>query len=639
MNTRQQHILKQLIGEQGYITGDQLANLLQVSSRTVRNDLKEIEGWLYKEEAGARVISEHGQGYYLDIVDEERFKFFVRIIVEIDKEIPIEPEDRVQYLTKVFLLSSDYIKTEDLAEELFVSRSTLQNDLKDVKVILNKYHLKLEGKPNYGLKLSGNEEHIRYAISELLFKGVYLSLDNEKQQKWLLPSDQINLIHQIVLKRLREAQLNLSDIGLNNLVVHIAITFRRINSEQYVQYNKDDREIVKKKEYQVAKRIIEDIEVTFDIKFPKVEISYIAMHLLGSKLFLSKKYTKAFSNIDKEIMNTVKKMVKYVEHQMHLGIMEDQELYAVLAIHLKPTIHRYKYHMTIRNPMLEAIKINYPVAFEAGVIASKVIENDYEINVEENEIGYIALHFGAAIERAKVQTNPKRCLIVCTTGLGSSQLLFYKMQAEFRNRLIILGVTELRNLSEYEDESIDFILSTVPLPDSITTPHVVISTLLGDKDLSRIEKMIDDDSYSTIDKYLSEDLIYLKKSFQTPKQVIEFLGNELIMKGYTRNGIVETILAREQAASTSYGNLVAIPHPLESKSNQTFWALVTLKEPIDWGENKVQFICLLHIAENNKEDLERMYRSLIQFVDDRYIIQEILRAKSEEKVLSIIKRI
>ncbi|WP_067840094.1 BglG family transcription antiterminator [Amphibacillus sediminis] len=637
MNTRQQILLKKLIGEPKPITGDQLARLIQVTSRTVRNDLKEMDSVLEAQDAGAKIVSVRAQGYQLDVMDEDKFRAFIQSVVEVDKNVPVEPEDRVQYLVKKFLLSPGYLKIEDLADELFVSRSTLQNDLKDVKVILDQYQLELAKRPNYGLKLAGKERQVRYAISELLFRRTTMSELNH--QEWLLPTEQMEMIYQIVLQRLKAVQLNLSDIALNNLVVHIAIACKRIKNEQYVELvNQDEAEIRAKKEYQVAKAIIEEVEARLAINFPTAEISYVAMHLLGTKLFLNKNKQDMQNSFDRAILMTVEKMVKAVEKQMQLGILDDQELYAGIAIHLKPAIHRYKHGMNIRNPMLEAIKVNYPVAFEAGVIASQVIDEQYGITVDENEIGYIALHFGAAIERAKLQVKPKRCLIVCTTGLGSSQLLLYKMRAKFGNQLTIIGATELHNLSQYDEESIDFIVSTVPLPDSITIPHIVISTLLGDQELAKLEEMVQANDRSIIDRYLTKDLIYLNLKLKTPEQVITFLGNELIRKGYTTEGIIETVMEREKAASTSYGNLVAIPHPLEAKSDRTFWTLATLAEPIDWSGNQVQFVCLLHVADHNKEGLEPMYKSLIRFVDDRGIIDEILVTDDVKTVLKIIKR-
>ncbi|WP_440897597.1 BglG family transcription antiterminator [Amphibacillus sp. Q70] len=639
MNARQEHLLKLLIGEQEPITGEQLARSIQVTSRTIRNDIKEIEQLFEDENAGATIHSIRGQGYQIDISDNDKFKYFIQTMVEEDGSTPVEAEDRVHYLVRKFLLNSDYLKIEDLADEIFVSRSTLRNDLKDVKVVLNKYQLELAKRPNYGLKISGKEKRIRYAISELLFRKMALTLDESHQQEWLLPVEQMEMIRNIVLKQLKAVQLNLSDIALNNLVVHIAIACRRIKAEQYVELvSQDEIDIRMKKEYAVAQAIIRKIEQTLNITFPTVEISYVAMHLLGTKLFLDTGGANIKSNFDKNILLTVEKMVSQVEENMQIGIIDDQELIAAVAIHLKPAIHRYKNHMNVRNPMLEAIKVNYPLAFEAGVLASHVVEEDFNIKVDENEIGYIALHFGAAIERAKLQTKPKRCLIVCTTGLGSSQLLLYKMKTKFGNQLTIIGATELHNLSQYSKENIDFIVSTVPLPESVDIPHLVIDTLLGDDELEKIEEMMGNTKKSIIERYLAQDLIYLNLALSTPEEVINYLGMELIQKGYAEEGIIESVIEREKAASTSYGNLVAIPHPLEPKSDRTFWTLATLKEPIDWGGNQVQFICLLHVADKSKENLEPMYNNLIRFVDDRRIIEAILAATSIPNVLKIIKR-
>ncbi|WP_117161110.1 BglG family transcription antiterminator [Paraliobacillus sp. X-1268] len=639
MNTRHQQILKELIRESTPVTSEHIASLIQVTSRTIRNDIKQLNQIL--RDSGAKIISERGHGYHLDIIEQDNFKNFIHRMMEMEDSVPVEPEDRVHYLVKKFLLNPNYLKIEDLADDLFVSRSTLKNDLKDVKVVLSEYHLSLMKRPNYGLKLSGEEKHVRYCIAEVLFSRT-ASTAGKTDKQWLLPADQMDEIRLTVLKRLKEFQLNLSDIALDNLVVHIAIACRRIKSEQYVEQinnvNADDKDTESEKEHQVAKMIIKDIESTVQLTFPKVEISYVAMHLLGTKIFLNKNQSEIVSNFDQKIIQTVDRLVYQVEEQMKLGISKDSELYAGIAIHLKPAIHRYKNHMNIRNPMLEAIKVNYPVAFEAGVIASRVIEHEHNILIDENEIGYIALHFGAAIERTKLQVKPKRCLIVCTTGRGSSQLLLYKMRAKFGNQLTIIGATELHNLPKYNEDDIDFIVSTVTLPDSVNIPYIVVSTLLGSGELDKITQVIEDRSISLIDKYLDPNLIYLHLSCSTPIDVITFLGNELVKQGRAKEGIIASIMERENAASTSYGNLVAIPHPLIPKSDQTFWTLATLEKPIDWAGSMVQFVCLLHVADENQEKLEPMYKNLIKFVDSRETIKQLINCENKQEVLDILRR-
>ena len=55
------------------MTGDNLAVAIGVSSRTIRNDMKDLNRAL--EDHGASVVSEIGQGYYLKI--DEDFEYIV----------------------------------------------------------------------------------------------------------------------------------------------------------------------------------------------------------------------------------------------------------------------------------------------------------------------------------------------------------------------------------------------------------------------------------------------------------------------------------------------------------------------------------------------------------------------------------
>lgn len=636
INTRQKQIMKELMTEKNTISGDKLASLIKVTPRTIRKDISEINQQL--KNIDAEIITIRGKGYQIEVKNEDKFKKFIYQAVKMDEEIPVEPQDRLDYLVRKFLLATEYLKSEELADELYVSTSTLKNDLKNLKRAITKYGLTIEKKPKYGLKIKGTEKNFRFAISELILQRIGKDSRDNNWIDWLLKEEDTELIFDITLRTLRKYDLQLSDVGLNNLVTHIAIACKRIKSKQLIEDNPQiDNDIELTKEYKVAEIIVREIESDLNLSFPDVEITYVSMHLLGTRLILNDVGEKLNESHDSNIIEVVMSMIERVNKQMDLNIQEDKELVTALVLHLKPTIYRFKHNMNIRNPMLEAIKKNYPVAFEAGVIAGKEIENRLSIKVDENEIGYIALHFGAALERVGLKDSPLRCLIVCTTGLGSSQLLFYKIKSKFAEKVNILGVTELYNLPLYKNKDVDFIISTVPLPDSITIPSVIVDTMLSENELPKIEQMISNKNESVSVKYMKKSLIYPHLSCKTPKEVITYLGNELIKKGKAETGIIESVLEREQAASTSYGNLVAIPHPTEAKSLDTFWTIATLKKPIDWGEKKVQFVCLLHVANNSKEELGAMYESLLRLLDDRNTIQQLILAQSKEEIINIIK--
>lgn len=73
-------------------------------------------------------------------------------------------------------------------------------------------------------------------------------------------------------------------MGLNNLIIHIAIACKRIRTENYVSlFPKDMDHILHQKEYQAAEAIVKELESKLSVTFPKDETAYITMHLLGTK--------------------------------------------------------------------------------------------------------------------------------------------------------------------------------------------------------------------------------------------------------------------------------------------------------------------------------------------------------------------
>lgn len=635
LTKRQEELLRFLLSIDTIVSGKELAEKFSVTSRTIRNDVADLANIL-SIDSGIKILSIRGKGYKIEIEDSSKLNSFLDYFKNSENKFPVEPEERANYLLNRLLLSSEYLKLDDLAEELYISRSTVQNDLLNVKVLLENRGMSLLAKQNRGFIIEGEEKKRRYAISENVIS--HLSDQNINIiNDLILPVDEMLILKNIVLKRLKEANLNLSDMALNNLIVHIAIACKRIRGGDYIQMQKVQPS--HEKEFVVAQKIIRDISDQLAIRFPDVESSYIAMHLMGTKLFFNKEERSNWSKLEKKISQVAREMIAEVENKLNLKIGEDPELLASLSLHLKPVLHRYENNMPIRNTMLEAIKINYPIAFEAAIIASKVIERRFSILVDEPEVGFIALHFGAAIERTKVERKAKRCLIVCTTGLGSSRLLFYKLRSKFSDKISIVGTTELHNIGLYDEENIDLIISTVPLSDDIKIPYVVVDALLDGNSIAQLEKTIMGDNHSIALLYLNRESIYLNKEFQTPEEIIKYIGEDLISKNYVNDGIVESALAREKAAATSFGNFVAMPHPLESFSNDTFWSLLTLNHPIPWNNKLVQVVCFLHIATHDMEELEPFYNELLSLLESKDKVKKLAQAKDSVDVLKIVENL
>ena len=339
-NSRLNTIFRQLVGSKTPLTGEQLANLIQVSSRTIRNDIKELDQLL--SEQGATINSVRGTGYKLVVEDEELFVKYLQEVIQNDPEhqdeAPSFPKERIQFLLKKLLLSDSFVKLEELADELYISKSTVQNDMKDVKKILEKFGITLEKKPNYGFRLKGDEVKFRFCMSEYLFNRKDTEIETFTSKLTILSKEEMSDIRIVILEQIEVNEIGLSDVGLSNLMIHIAIACKRIRDENYVSlYPKELSEILITKEYEVAKNIVEQVEERLHVSFPQTEVAYIAIHLLGTKVFKEKSINseEIREMIDKKVYQLTQRMLEKIEQRMNLGISDDSDLLIGMAIHLK----------------------------------------------------------------------------------------------------------------------------------------------------------------------------------------------------------------------------------------------------------------------------------------------------------------
>ncbi|MBU5266994.1 BglG family transcription antiterminator [Virgibacillus proomii] len=640
LTTRMRVILKKLMLVDSPLTGRFLANLNKVTTRTIREDIKKLDDLVKKH--GAEIETVISKGYKLTIYNREYFREFLKDVVKNERKkgqiIYHLPQDREEYIIRRLSTSKGYVKLEQLADELYVSKSTVQNDLKQVKEILKEYSITVQSRPNYGLKLQGEELKLRFCMAEYI---VERDKNTEKQtfHSMLVSRHKkaFTIIHNIIIEHIIFHNISMSDISINNLLIHIVIAYERIKNGNYVVFPSNElRQIVNQYEFAVAKKIVEDVETQLHIQFPDVETAYIAIHLLGTKMLFKPNHHDVLNEklIASDILIIVKKMLEKIDDEYHLGIKYDKELIIALGLHLKPAINRYKYGMNIRNPLLQDIKKKYPLAFEAAILAGLVIEEMTECKINENELGYIALHIGAAMERKSFNIEPKRCLIVCASGFGTAQLIYYKIKSEFRDSLHIVGITELYRIKKYNSNDIDLIISSVPIEAEISIPVVQVNAIIGDSDIQKISNFVKDQQ--SIMEYFQKQFVFLQKNLTTKTEVLEFLFQQLKIFELVDNDYLEYVYKREKIASTVYGNLVAIPHPVTPQTDETFLTVCTLTNVIDWGDKPAQFICLLNVKRNSQEDLQPMYDLLGAIVNSETIVQQLLKANDYASFIKVL---
>lgn len=623
---RQRKILSILKQHQSNITSDEIARLVGVSSRTIRTEIKNILPNL--DEKIAKINISTRKGYSIEIINQKQFSNIL------DEYIykTLDSEARIKYIIQCLLnnaLKNQSIKQQDLADKLFIGLSTLKTHLKEVKEKLKKYNLDIVNYKNQGMQIIGNEAQIRYCISEYIFRD-NLKIDDFYKQ--LFTEYNLNNINNILIKVLTSYELVLTDISLKNLLVHVLIAMKRATKEHNVVYTlRESKEIEQHKEFLIATSIFEEIYNQLHIDVATSEIYYLAQHLIASKKYIESANEETSNYIEQLVIE----MLHRVNNIVNINFLQDDNLIKWLKIHLESVIPRIRFHMNIRNDILDVIKNEYPLAFQIGVIASKVIEEKEHITVDENEIGYIAVHFGAALTRMDIQADKikKSAIVVCGGGIGTAVLLKAKLKEYFKDLIHIVNTLPGYQLTETNLNSVDLVFTTIPLPHlknlsaKKSDKIIHIKNLLNNEEIKLIQQKFfksSDISKTNIKKFFRKDYFITNKQFNTKEEILSYLTNKLENSGLIDSETTNSIFEREIASPTEIGNLVAIPHPMVNNTAISSISVLVLNKPIIWVDHHVQVVFLISIAKDEFYLWEPIFLKLFKYLVKENGIKQII---------------
>lgn len=641
-DARRVKIITEFINSGGRVTAQYLSKKIGVSSRTIRSDIKLLSEELV--DYNLYVKSRPKIGYVIENFDLTKCKMLKEYVVQKKENIALLPDERVYYIIKKLLKNSHkFITLEGMANKLFVSKSTIDKDTEKVEAVLNGYGLKLLKKPNYGMRIIGNEFQLRCMISNYL-KDIKMNEDvffqNSNYQQ-ILKVD-VDSIKKIILDVYEDESIKFSDIAFNNLVMHIAVAIQRIEEDKEIEIPKEELNRLKDmKEFKIANKIVKELELEFNVNIPESENAYITIHLLGIKAIKDEEFSLDMlrENISSELLTLIQNMIKIINDVYKIDFSKDEELVYGLALHLRPTINRLKNKMNIRNPLLDEIKEEYTYAFDMAITASEALTRYSNFNIDENEIGYLAMHIGAALERKTGNGTIKKIAIVCATGMGTAQLLASKIRRMVRD-VVILGVYPSYKSQEVLTKKPDLVVATVPV-DINEIPVIRVSALFGKDDVYNINNVLNNLEHFNDNCRLYElfnEKLFVKGIKTTDKyEIIKKLSEKLYKSGYVSDTFFRSAVDRENISSTSTGNLLAIPHAFDGNVISSGIAVGILDKPITWGENMVQVVFLLALEKLSGKEYEAIFNSLYTMISDKKRVLSIIDSNSYTEFIQKFK--
>lgn len=612
-----------------------------VSTRTIRNYIKEVNDILSKEVA--EIIKVDNWGYKLKIYDSDKFN---KVINPKNCQVLNTPEERLKYVMKILIDSKVSVKIYELAEEINVGRTTLVNDIKKLSKLLEGYDLKIRGKQNEGIKLWGNELNIRLFIVEFLKEDIddWL-LDLKLRYDYKLKYEKIKktIIH------LCSNNFSITDETIKEMFMCISVLLYRIMHNKNIETSLDNKydDIKNTIEYNIAKSIKAIIEHEFELVLNENEILFLTFPLIGRKAPINNMLSDII--INSSVKTLLKEIIDEIAFKFGTDMEYDKELNISLEYHLNFALNRLIFNMKMDNPLLYEIKKCYPLGYEFAKIAAKVIEKKYNLKVDENEIGYMALHFTSFIERSKQKIfSINKVAIVCGTGLGTAQLLYIKLKRIIGEGKIINIFSDIELTTELLDKY-DVVFTTVDIDIETKALIMKINAVFDENDIYKeMEKKF---IYKYSNKQLHNvlpmvNLVIKEENFfvidkENYIDSISFISEELIKRGEVDEQFKDRVLERESKAPTSFDNYIALPHALNFKGDRIDIALGTLKKPLMWYGNEVRVIILLMIPREEYVDHEcliKTYEELLKLGQNKSLIEAIGNVDSYEGFKKLLQR-
>lgn len=492
MSGNRDKIIKILSKSDRFVTADELAKSIGISTKTIYRTVNGINDH-YGEQI---IVSERGKGLKLNY---DRYLELTRqTSSETDKLESTPLERRNQILAKLLFNAPLANRVSELYEDFFVSTELIQQDLTIISKQLQKYDLSLKRDGSF-VSVVGDERNIRRAINAVLIQS------NAMNQESI--NDFVSEFHDLSRfdNQFITAQLELIQRLLNttipypynvNIFSHLYILMKRIRQGKMID-SKDGQIKSKRYEkiiqdnpkfYKVSNDVIKNVADYLNCDIPAIESYYLLEYLISMRYNNNFIYDKKTSS---ESMELAEFYIKYFglnpSSSRVISLQND------LVSHIRPMINRLNNHIIVANKVLADIKLEYGQLFKKVAAISEKAENQLQLpwKINDDEIGFLTLYFAKYIEESSL---PKRVLIMCASGIGTSKLLYVKIHKAFPD-LNIVGVTSktdyVENPDKYDD--VDVIVSTVPVVPRKDAKVILSSAMFNEQDRNRLSRLLNDE--------------------------------------------------------------------------------------------------------------------------------------------------
>ena len=624
------HIMNDLLEAKDYLSLDHFIKTYEVSKTTIQNDLSYLMQMSSRK--GYQLHMRRGRGYLLEVTNQELLNDFIK---SMESDRLIDTKDRNKSIAVYLAMQSDYVSMDKVAETFQISKTSVKKEMREVEELLESFHLQLEKKSHYGIRLIGAAHDCKQMLADFFFENNPF-LENAMQDI-LKDFAQVN---SLLVNQIEKEDLNINYNELKNVIVWLQITvfYARIHVEKQMFMTSKPVNAIQR----IAWKMKEMMDACFDIAISAESLQ--EMEVVLRLNVRAKQPTVSFSD---QLRQDVDLFLLDIDKLYNTAFSEDQDFKESLLTHVSLLIERLHQKISYKNTLIKEICIRYPMIFNIAIRFSDMLKEKYNVEVTHDEAGFIATHFAAHMERERKSRILRfnRIGVVCSSGGGSAYLI--KLQIESLFSQADVETFSFLQMDELERYHPDLIFTIMPLDRDFAAPVIYIKELLDDLDLMRIRQVLQYDNCDSLSIADANSYLYSifdRHFFQIRKSddylaLLQEMAQQIEESGYGGELYAQYVMERESYMSTIYMNGVCIPHPIEICANRNLISVCILEEPICYEDKQASIIFMVSLTKEDYEVHKDITKKLYQLMNDEKRLQRVLRNRTLEELLIVMKEL
>lgn len=622
--SKSQELVHYLQERGDWVKAAELSAMFGVSDRQIRKYITSINSHI-------KIIDSGPLGYR---IDTDKLNDYIAK----QNAFSTEQENRQRYITQKLITQPDGLDIFDLADELYVSESSIKKDIQNLKPFFSKCHTSIKRTKNI-IMLVGNEECKRklmyYLVQDYNF-NTNIYNDNSK----LFDLDyNYQEIQNGIKDSLSKYDLVCNDYALSNMTIHLGIILKRLMDGYQLEGDIKDEQIKNSDVYKAAKDLSHWIDRHFKVGLSENEIVNIAL-IFKNNISQVKQLNYADLNlhninryVDQKYVDITKELISKVEQNYYLQPFKE-EFQTKFILHIQNLFYRAQNNFKVKNPLSDVIRMTYPLIYDISVFVAKELQTRYGIDLNEDEISFISFHIGSYFENnAFIKVTRVNCAFIYTDYYDFYKATLDRIKDKFKDKISIASVSPISNFNNVLSQDIDLLILPLGISSDINVRKITIKPFPDEEDWDKLEKIIFEISHKKqklelkdyILNFFSEDLYLKNPAFKDGLDAVKKMSDHLVELGYVDNDFCDDLLSREKLSTTAF-NGIAVPHTLTTKStHKSFIYVAIFEEGIQWTDNKkVNIMMMIGINKNSRKLFLKFFDQLIMLFDTQATINKLV---------------